>query len=35
MRDRIELFGGRLEITSEPGQGTLVAASVPLAEAQG
>jgi two-component system, NarL family, sensor kinase len=32
MRDRIELFGGRLKITSEPGQGTLVAASIPLTD---
>jgi two-component system, NarL family, sensor kinase len=32
MRDRLELFGGRLEITSTPGQGTLVSAVVPLAE---
>lgn len=33
MRDRLELFGGRLEITSTPGQGTVVSAMVPLAEA--
>ena len=33
MRDRLELFGGRLELTSEPGRGTLVSASVPLLEA--
>jgi two-component system, NarL family, sensor kinase len=33
MRDRLELFGGRLEITSEPGEGTLVSAVVPLLEA--
>lgn len=33
MRDRLELFGGRLELTSEAGQGTLVAATVPLMEA--
>jgi signal transduction histidine kinase len=32
MRDRLELFGGRLEIASAPGQGTLVAARVPLLE---
>jgi len=32
MRDRLELFGGRLEIVSEPGRGTLVSAVVPLAE---
>jgi two-component system, NarL family, sensor kinase len=33
MRDRLELFGGRLEIASAPGRGTLVAAAVPLLEA--
>jgi two-component system, NarL family, sensor kinase len=33
MRDRLELFGGRLEIASSPGQGTLVAAAIPLLEA--
>jgi two-component system sensor histidine kinase UhpB len=33
MRDRLELFGGRLELSSEPGKGTLVSASVPLLEA--
>jgi signal transduction histidine kinase len=32
MHDRVELFGGRLEITSAPGRGTAVAVSVPLAE---
>ena len=32
MRDRLELFGGRLELVSAPGQGTLVSASVPLLE---
>ena len=32
MRDRLELFGGRLELTSEPGEGTLVSAVVPLLE---
>jgi len=31
MRDRLELFGGRLEIASAPGRGTTVAATVPLA----
>ncbi len=30
MRDRLELFGGRLHLTSAPGQGTEIAASVPL-----
>jgi|1186.fasta_scaffold70232_1 two-component system NarL family sensor kinase len=33
MRDRLELFGGRLEIVSAPGQGTLISAAVPLLEA--
>jgi two-component system sensor histidine kinase UhpB len=33
MRDRLELFGGRLELTSAPGRGTRVAATVPLLEA--
>jgi two-component system, NarL family, sensor kinase len=33
MRDRLELFGGRLELTSEPGEGTLVSAVVSLLEA--
>lgn len=33
MRDRVELFGGRLEIFSSPGRGTLVTAEVPLLEA--
>jgi len=32
MRDRLELFGGSLEIVSEPGRGTLVSAVVPLTE---
>lgn len=32
MRDRLELFGGRLEIVSSPGQGTVVNAAVPLLE---
>jgi two-component system NarL family sensor kinase len=30
MRDRLELFGGRLEMASSPGEGTLVLAVVPL-----
>jgi len=33
MRDRLELFGGRLELASHPGEGTLVSAVVPLLEA--
>ncbi len=33
MRDRLELFGGRLEVVSTPGQGTLLSAEVPLVEA--
>ncbi|MES1211059.1 MAG: ATP-binding protein, partial [Acidobacteriota bacterium] len=32
MRDRLELFGGRLEIASVPGGGTLVSATLSLAE---
>jgi two-component system NarL family sensor kinase len=32
MRDRLELFGGRLELTSAPGHGTLISAAVPLLE---
>jgi len=32
MRDRLELFGGRLDLASEPGEGTLVSAVVPLLE---
>jgi signal transduction histidine kinase len=30
MRDRLELFGGRLEMASAPGEGTLILAVVPL-----
>jgi two-component system sensor histidine kinase UhpB len=33
MRDRLELFGGRLELASTPGQGTVLSAAVPLTEA--
>jgi two-component system NarL family sensor kinase len=32
MRDRLELFGGRLAIASGHGQGTVLSAAVPLAE---
>ncbi|BBM73744.1 sensor histidine kinase [Rhodothermus marinus] len=32
MRERIELLGGRLEITSQPGQGTRLKALLPLPE---
>jgi signal transduction histidine kinase len=32
MRDRLEIFGGRLELVSAPGQGTLVWAMLPLLE---
>jgi len=35
MRDRLELFGGRLDISSAPGHGTVIAAMVPLLEAAG
>jgi signal transduction histidine kinase len=30
MRDRLSTVGGRIEITSQPGQGTLVAATAPF-----
>ena len=30
MHERLELVGGTLRVTSEPGQGTIVAAQVPL-----
>ena len=30
IRDRLELFGGRLDLTSSPGKGTVLAAVVPL-----
>ena len=33
MRDRLELFGGRLDLDSAPGEGTRLAAVVPLTEA--
>ena len=33
MRERIELLGGRIEVASAPGEGTEIAASVPLSEA--
>jgi len=32
MRERIELLGGRIDVTSAPGDGTEIAASVPLSE---
>lgn len=32
MRDRLELFGGRLDLVTAPGQGTRLAATVPLQE---
>jgi signal transduction histidine kinase len=35
MQDRARRLGGRLEITSDPGRGTTVALSVPLAGAHG
>ena len=31
MRERMELLGGRLDVSSEPGRGTAVALRVPLA----
>jgi signal transduction histidine kinase len=33
MRDRLELFGGRLDVTSAPDRGTIISAVVPLLEA--
>ncbi len=33
MRDRLELFGGRLDLDSAPGEGTRLSAVVPLTEA--
>ena len=33
MRDRLELFGGRLDLASTPGQGTVLSAAVPLTDA--
>jgi len=32
MRERIELFGGSIEVSSKPGEGTEIAATVPLRE---
>jgi signal transduction histidine kinase len=32
MRERTEILGGRLEISSHPGQGTAVEVRVPLAD---
>ncbi|MEA2693977.1 MAG: hypothetical protein QOJ16_3364 [Acidobacteriota bacterium] len=32
IRDRLELFGGRLELVSTPGEGTVLSATVPLTE---
>jgi signal transduction histidine kinase len=32
MRDRLGAVGGHAHITSQPGQGTLVAATVPTGE---
>jgi signal transduction histidine kinase len=33
MRDRVELFGGRLDVWSAAGNGTVVAVELPLAGA--
>ena len=35
MRDRVELFGGRIEIASRPGRGTRIVARVPCTEVEG
>ncbi len=32
MRERAELLGGRLTLTSRPGRGTVIAVTIPLAE---
>lgn len=32
MRERIEIFGGQIEVDSKPGEGTEIAATVPLGE---
>ena len=34
MRERIELFGGRIEVDSKPGAGTEVSAAFPLPRAE-
>ena len=35
LRDRVEALGGRLEITSPPGEGTLLVADIPTRAASG
>jgi len=35
MRERAELAGGTLSVTSRPGQGTTVVARIPIARAEG
>ncbi|MBM4286158.1 MAG: PAS domain S-box protein [Deltaproteobacteria bacterium] len=35
IRERLSLLGGRLEVESAPGQGTVVTITVPLSEAEG
>jgi len=35
MRERVQLFGGRLDVQSEPGRGTTLEAAVPLPAAPG
>jgi signal transduction histidine kinase len=32
MRERIELFGGEIEVSSKPGEGTAISARVPLGQ---
>ena len=34
MQERVELLGGRLEIGSQPGQGTRLVAQLPVMEAE-
>ncbi len=35
MRERMQLIGGQLRIESEPGKGTLIAASIPWGDSPG
>jgi signal transduction histidine kinase len=35
MRERVAVFGGSVDVTSEPGRGTVVEARIPLAPGGG